>query len=97
MQKDGSSVENETYNAMKKELWKTIKNNKRRSWKTLCEEVNEDTGLGYQIVMRKIGKHRPADAKKPETMEEIVIVRGRVTSLEGPRRLVNATQPTDGG
>lgn len=50
----------EEYKTRKKDLQKAIEVEKRKQWKSLCEELNEDIwGNAYKIAMKKVGSFTP--------------------------------------
>lgn len=59
--------------AAKKRLCEAIKRSKTECWKTLSAEVDNDPwGLGYKIVMKKLGKFAKSPPREATVMEEIV-------------------------
>lgn len=51
-----SNILREEYKVLRHQLAMLIQRSKRKCWKDLCEEVNQDTwGKPYKIVMKKIG------------------------------------------
>lgn len=61
------------YRTAKLELKKSIKKSKKQKWEELRRDVNMDPwGLGYKVVMRKIGAQTTSPALSPAKMENIV-------------------------
>ena len=61
------------YRTAKKSLGRAIKTSKRRCWDRLKDDLNSDPwGLGYKIVMRKLGAFTKSAPMEAETMDRIV-------------------------
>lgn len=63
----------EEYKGLRHQLGLLIQRSKRKCWRDLCEEVNQDTwGRPYKIVMKKIGRKGAQTPRDPEFLERIV-------------------------
>lgn len=61
------------YVKAKKELKSAIKDSKRKSWRKLCSELDNDPwGLAYKIVVKGLGKQSPVPAMQPAVIEGII-------------------------
>ena len=61
------------FRAAKKNLKWAIKASQRRCWKLLGEEMNKDPwGLGYKIVLRRLGAFAIGSPREPEMINNIV-------------------------
>lgn len=66
-------AEIENYKRARKNLKDAIRKSKRLRWEQLRSEVNSDPwGLGYKIVLRKLGAHTAGPIMETSKMEEIV-------------------------
>ncbi|VEN52922.1 unnamed protein product [Callosobruchus maculatus] len=82
----------EQYKLAKKKLRREIRSSKRQCWLGLCKQIDEDQwGLGFKIVMQRLGKQIPVAPGDPSSMEDIVntlfpthpLKAKRVVSVEG--------------
>lgn len=61
------------YKEAKKQLKIAINKSKKEKWEELREDINRDPwGLGYKIVMKKLGKRNPMREMDDETMLNVV-------------------------
>lgn len=61
------------YKEAQKLLRKAINNSKKDKWEKLRNDINRDPwGLGYKIVMKKLGSKKPTGAMDEEIMDNIV-------------------------
>lgn len=68
-----ATAEHEAYKRAKKELGRAITRSKKEKWAQLCADVNNDPwGLGYKLVMKKLGAKTSASCMDAETMDDIV-------------------------
>lgn len=65
--------ERESYKEAQKALRNSINNSKKEKWNQLRDDINRDPwGLGYKIVMKKLGLKNPVEAMDEDTMQNIV-------------------------
>lgn len=65
--------EHANYKEAKKNIRKAIENSKRAQWEELRNDINRDPwGLGYKVVMKKLGTRKPVSEMDEKTMENIV-------------------------
>lgn len=68
-----AEVEGEEFKEARVKLRKAIKESKRKLWEELREDINNNPfGLGYKIVMRKLGVKNPVGEMDEDTMRNIV-------------------------
>lgn len=68
-----SQAEAEAFKDSRKKLKLAIERSKRQKWEQLRNDLNSDPwGLGYKIVMKKIGGRAPTPEMEPQTMRHIV-------------------------
>lgn len=66
-------TDHERYKEAKKALQTAIQNSKKNQWEELRQDINRDPwGLGYKIVMKKLGMKNPVKVMDVDTMENIV-------------------------
>lgn len=71
----GTAVaENEAYKNARKKLRTAIAKSKKNLWEQLRDDVNKDPfGLGYKLVMKKLGARSQSSEMDEETMRHIVV------------------------
>lgn len=63
----------EEYKAARKELRRMIRSSKVRCWNELTDDVNRNPwGLGYKVVMRKLGTYKTSGAMDASIIDNIV-------------------------
>lgn len=73
MRRGMAEAERAGYKEAKRLLGRAIKESKRRQFEDLREDLNRDPwGLGYKIVMKKLGIRTPVQEMDEGTMEHIV-------------------------
>lgn len=61
------------HKAAKRELRGAIKRSKLRCWRELCRDVDDDPwGMGYKLVIQKLGARPPPSIMEPSAMVEVV-------------------------
>lgn len=83
-----ATSEAEEFKRAKKDLKGAILRTKKRKWEELRSDLNNDPwGLGYKLVMRKLGARTSAPDLKEDTMENIVntlFPTSEIVQNEGP-------------
>ncbi|XP_073821380.1 uncharacterized protein [Musca autumnalis] len=68
-----ANIEHAEYKEAKKALQITIQESKQRKWEEMRQDINRDPfGLGYKVVMKKLGAQTPTNVMDVETMGNIV-------------------------
>lgn len=68
-----ANIEHAQYKDAKKALQIAIQDSKKNKWEELRDDINRDPfGLGYKIVMKKLGAQTPTKEMSDETMGNIV-------------------------
>lgn len=88
--RSSADTEAQTYREARKILRNAIFASKRQKWEELRQDINQNPwGLGYKLVMRKLGKRFPAAEMERETMKNIVMslfptheIRNEITNNE---------------
>lgn len=63
----------EEFKTKRQELRRAIKQSKKRKFEELRQDINSDPwGLGYKIVIKKLGNQKNVGDLKPQTMQHIV-------------------------
>lgn len=68
-----AEIECQQYKDARKELRTAIAESKRKLWQELRDDINKNPfGLGYKLVMKKLGAKNPASEMDEDTMRTIV-------------------------
>ena len=82
------------YRKARSELKQKILNSKKREWKILIQQLDDDIwGKGYQIVTTKFGLKKKSEMTLEERMKQARILFPAVTEVRWPRRQEDREEP----